>query len=332
MSSKSYYDILGVASTATAEDIRKAYLVRSKMFHPDRFDHNTESKQWHLANEMLKELNQAYYVLRDARARAEYDSTLRSSAPRSPSSTTQPSTTSSSSPSPQRQGASSVSFIKPRIIFISIGTILVVSALLVATWVLHSAAGTTFLIDEGFEGTGWSSGWWTGSTTDPDSIASPLAGSQSLRVDAAEPASYTLSASQADIYGKFLFRASALPASFATIFTAMDASFNTLFSIKLNSDGTLTVGGGGIFETTVATMSANTLTYIWWRYTKGTGANAVLRIWFNTTDSKPADGSNNSAGASNGTQTADLDIIGPHSSIGSVTYDFDNVQAAATSF
>ena len=47
------------------------------MFHPDRFNHNTQSTEWRLANEMLKELNQAYNVLRDPKARSAYDSTLR---------------------------------------------------------------------------------------------------------------------------------------------------------------------------------------------------------------------------------------------------------------
>ena len=76
MAAKSYYDTLGIAPNATAEQIREAYITRSKMFHPDRFDQTKQANEWRLANEMLKELNQAYNVLREPRARAAYDSTL----------------------------------------------------------------------------------------------------------------------------------------------------------------------------------------------------------------------------------------------------------------
>jgi len=81
MASKSYYDILGVAYNATSDEIRNAYLTRSKMFHPDRFDRTAQVDEWNLANEMLKELNQAYNVLRDPKARSAYDSTLRGDTP-----------------------------------------------------------------------------------------------------------------------------------------------------------------------------------------------------------------------------------------------------------
>jgi curved DNA-binding protein CbpA len=60
MASKTYYDILGVSDNATSEEIRNAYIIRSKMFHPDRFDRSAEVNEWNLANEMLKELNQAF--------------------------------------------------------------------------------------------------------------------------------------------------------------------------------------------------------------------------------------------------------------------------------
>jgi hypothetical protein len=89
MASKTYYDILGVADNATSEEIRNAYIIRSKMFHPDRFDRSAEVNEWNLANEMLKELNQAYLVLRDPSARSAYDSTLRVDRQQSSNSTQQ---------------------------------------------------------------------------------------------------------------------------------------------------------------------------------------------------------------------------------------------------
>jgi hypothetical protein len=97
MASKTYYDTLGVSQAATSEQIREAYLVRSKMFHPDRFDQSRQATEWCLANEMLKELNQAYNVLRDPRSRSAYDSTLKAAQPPPIQRTNRP------APSPQEQ-------------------------------------------------------------------------------------------------------------------------------------------------------------------------------------------------------------------------------------
>jgi hypothetical protein len=73
MTGKNLYDLLGVAPNATDDQIRKAYLLRSKMMHPDRFDQTRQRAEWELANEILKELNHAYQVLRDSSSRSQYD-------------------------------------------------------------------------------------------------------------------------------------------------------------------------------------------------------------------------------------------------------------------
>ena len=73
---KSFYDILGISRFATQEEIKKAYILRSKMMHPDRFSQSTQKAEWDMANEMLKELNHAYGVLKDTQSRNQYDSTF----------------------------------------------------------------------------------------------------------------------------------------------------------------------------------------------------------------------------------------------------------------
>ena len=60
-----YYDILGVASDATEEEIKKAYRKLGKQFHPDV---NKEE------GEKFKEITQAYSVLSDKEKRQQYDS------------------------------------------------------------------------------------------------------------------------------------------------------------------------------------------------------------------------------------------------------------------
>lgn len=93
MTRKNPYDILGVPPDATPEQVRRAYLLRSKLLHPDRFDQARQRAEWDLANELLKELNYAYGVLRDSALRAQYDRNIPRESSRHP-------------PPPQRQNPS----------------------------------------------------------------------------------------------------------------------------------------------------------------------------------------------------------------------------------
>ncbi|MEJ1241201.1 molecular chaperone DnaJ [Chryseolinea sp. T2] len=64
---RDYYEILGVAKTATPEEIKKAYRKVAIQFHPDK---NPDNKE---AEEKFKEAAEAYEVLSDADKRAKYD-------------------------------------------------------------------------------------------------------------------------------------------------------------------------------------------------------------------------------------------------------------------
>jgi molecular chaperone DnaJ len=54
------YKVLGVSETATQEEIRAAYLALVKKYHPDKYADNPLKD---LANEKLKEINEAYEML-----------------------------------------------------------------------------------------------------------------------------------------------------------------------------------------------------------------------------------------------------------------------------
>lgn len=54
------YKVLGVSENASQEEIRKAYLDLVKKYHPDKY---TDNPLKELANEKLKEINQAYDIL-----------------------------------------------------------------------------------------------------------------------------------------------------------------------------------------------------------------------------------------------------------------------------
>lgn len=70
-SAPNHYDILGVRPTATGDEIRRRYKFLVIAFHPDRFVRTPEHHV--LAEQRLKQINEAYRVLSDPQARAEYD-------------------------------------------------------------------------------------------------------------------------------------------------------------------------------------------------------------------------------------------------------------------
>ncbi len=73
MADRDLYTVLGVNPDASSSEIREAYIRISRVVHPDRFDQVKQAVEWRQANEMLKEANRAYDVLRDPEKRARYD-------------------------------------------------------------------------------------------------------------------------------------------------------------------------------------------------------------------------------------------------------------------
>ncbi len=64
---RDYYEVLGIAKTASEDEIKSAYRKLAKKYHPDLNPGNKE------AEEKFKEVGEAYEILSDAQKRARYD-------------------------------------------------------------------------------------------------------------------------------------------------------------------------------------------------------------------------------------------------------------------
>jgi curved DNA-binding protein CbpA len=71
-----YYQILRVERTASLGEIRKAYHLQSRQFHPDRYFHFPDGTFKVGIQKIAKRVAEAYVVLRDAQKRKQYDEQL----------------------------------------------------------------------------------------------------------------------------------------------------------------------------------------------------------------------------------------------------------------
>jgi curved DNA-binding protein CbpA len=74
MGQKTFYELLEVAKTASEEDIKKAYFLMARRFHPDRFDRSVAAQHKAQIDEVFDGITNAYRVLSNKEKRAAYDS------------------------------------------------------------------------------------------------------------------------------------------------------------------------------------------------------------------------------------------------------------------
>lgn len=70
---KNYYDILQINQNASPEIIEKAYKTLAKKYHPDLQEESNKKE----AEEILKEINEAYEILSNPEKKALYDQNLK---------------------------------------------------------------------------------------------------------------------------------------------------------------------------------------------------------------------------------------------------------------
>jgi hypothetical protein len=97
---RTYYDLIDVAPTASVDEIKRAFRREIAKYHPDKVQHLGQEFQ-DIAVSKAAELTQAYKTLSDAIARAEYDATL------------EPAASAAASPSPSHASPAAPPFAEP---------------------------------------------------------------------------------------------------------------------------------------------------------------------------------------------------------------------------
>jgi hypothetical protein len=69
---RTLYDVLGVAPTAAADEVRRAYVSRARESHPDRYVDAPSADRLD-AERRIREINEAWHVLGNPRRRRRYD-------------------------------------------------------------------------------------------------------------------------------------------------------------------------------------------------------------------------------------------------------------------
>lgn len=72
MAPKEYYQLLDIAPTATADEVKRAFRAQIARYHPDKVQHLGREFQ-DMAADRAAELTEAYRILSDAGRRGEYD-------------------------------------------------------------------------------------------------------------------------------------------------------------------------------------------------------------------------------------------------------------------
>jgi VCBS repeat-containing protein len=151
---------------------------------------------------------------------------------------------------------------------------------------VNSASAPTYLLTEGFEGTGFeNTGWSKVGTPNENYTNFVLHGAQSLNC----------------VGNQHVFRSFAFSTSFYVYFRVRwntwddynsviywdDATYDTA-AILYADDNRLQLNHGSVIANGSTTIAVNTTYHVWVEWTKGTGNNGTMKLFMSTTGTKPA--------------------------------------------
>lgn len=217
---------------------------------------------------------------------------------------------------------------------------LLLAALIINPFVFTTPGGSSFLLEEGFEGTGYENTWTAAGTgtVDPDESTTVISGSQSLHINLVSQTGSTYSdfTAQSSVFVKLRLRVASTNGGTQTIATLRNGTTLLASLILAGTNRVIRANAaGGSNNTSTDVLPVDTDLYVWFEYVKGTGTDAICRVGWATTDTKPTftAAGGKTAISANGTATVDADrIYLGNTSSGVFEAYFDAVQVSDSAF
>ncbi len=148
-----------------------------------------------------------------------------------------------------------------------------------------------FIVNETFT-TGSRPGDWeagNGANFGYATSPAPLEGTYSLRLDVGTVGIEAFnhgSEVSGEQWGHFLLNIDARPDSYQKLYELTNNSAVTILELYIFSDGSIRADDGSGATSQVGALVAGTTYHVWWRYKPGSGSNAELELWANTSDDR----------------------------------------------
>lgn len=206
----------------------------------------------------------------------------------------------------------------------------------------RSGGGPSFLVEEGFEipTTGYENSWTEAGTgtIDPAESTIVIAGTQSLQINLATQtgSTYTDFTAQGSVFVKLRLRVASTNGGTQTIATLRNGTTVLASLILAGTNRVMRANAaGGSNNTSTDALPVDTDLYVWFEYVKGTGADAICRVGWATTDTKPTfvAAGGKTAISANGSGVLDANRI-YLGTTGSGVFEayFDDIQVSDTAF
>lgn len=169
----------------------------------------------------------------------------------------------------------------------------------------------SFYFTEDFEGTGYENSWSEVGvgTMNEDYTTDVLRGSQSFQLvaSAADVRAFAGLTSKSTVYGCLQIKINSVSGA-PTLFSLRNTGTLLLSVLYSDTTGKLRLVMGAITAETTDSFPIGSKVWIWFRYTAGTGSNAIGNLAFSTDGIKPTSGGK-VASITNGVQTANVNRI-----------------------
>jgi hypothetical protein len=174
-----------------------------------------------------------------------------------------------------------------------------------ATTIIHGPfVHSPYILNTGFEETGVPPGWSNTNAVDWDYSTAPIVGSHSLRMTSSGSDAYVNFDPQSTVGVRFVYSIASI--SGTPYVAELRASSALIGRVRILTTGAIRLydAAGGTLSTSIAGLvSTGTPYWFWIEYAKGSGADAVFRVYHSTDNTKPG---SHSVQHTTGTGTADV--------------------------